>query len=164
MKNSTFNVARRHTLKLLAGTTAGLLTGMPAFSGLQETSAQYNPTGIPVDCTLISRADLARAYILMRNSSETEVIAAHFSDQTILFDNTLLNMADAYVEPIVIPPHDRVMVRLSLEAGLRQISAGGKVIDLNHRTTYLSQGTRVAALRVRFHHTAGLITDDVRLA
>jgi hypothetical protein len=161
MENKTFDAAKRRTLKLLAGSTAGLFAATPVLAGHTALFDSSAALGDSIDCTLISRADLVRAYLLLQNKTDKDIIAARFNEQFIHFDGTTLNMADAYVEPVVVSANDRVMVRLNLEAGLQPCESGQQCIDLNHKTSYLPQGTRVVELLVRMHQGTGSIDATV---
>lgn len=154
-KNNSLDLKKRRTLKLITGiTTTSLLTGIPSLATAQFISPVSD--GKVIECKLISRADLSRAYLLMHNKTDHELATARFDHQSILFDNTILDMAEAYVEPVLIPPHDRVMVRLNLESGLQKGRTASTVINMNSNTQYLPQGTRVVDLPVRLEN--GLAT------
>ena len=146
--DNSFDPKKRRTLKLITGiTSTGVLAAMPAIASAQYFSPKSK--GELIECKLISRSDLSRAYLLMHNKTDQEIAAARFSAQTIIFDDTTLDMAASYVEPVLIPPHDRVMVRLNLEAGLQPNHGVDTVIDMNSQTQYLQQGTRVVDLKIR---------------
>ena len=117
-----------------------------------------------IDCNLISRADLSRAYLLMHNKTDHQIAVARFTEQTIEFDNTALNMAEAYVEPVIIRKHDHVMVGLNLEAGLQETQTVSNIIDLNAQTQYLHQGTRVVDLQVRMANGTATIESHLMTA
>ena len=158
MVNNTFDSTKRRTLKLLAGTTVGLVAGLPAYAGSNGKLSSDHVVGEYLDCTLISRADLLEAYLLMHNNTRKDIIAARFSDQRVRFDGTLFNLADGFVEPMVIAPTEKVIVRLNVEAALQNVSASDNIIDLNDRTRFLSQGTRIVNLSVRINN--GVATVD----
>lgn len=148
--DNSFDLNKRKTLKVLTGiTTTGLLASMPILSKAHAELATYNAGGDIIDCTLISRSDLSRAYLLIHNRTDSDVVAARFNEELIQFDNTTLNMADAYVEPVVIPSNDRLMIRLNIEAGIQNEPFFGNIINMNANTEYLSQGTRVVTMKLR---------------
>ena len=98
----------------------------------------------------------------MHNKTDHELAIARFDHQSILFDNTILDMAEAYVEPVLIPPHDRVMVRLNLESGLQKGLTASNVVDMNSNTQYLPQGTRVVDLPIRLQNGLATISRQPR--
>ena len=156
--DNRFDPKKRRTLKILTGlTTTGMLAGVPVIANAQFIATSNS--GDIIDCKLISRADLSRAYLLMHNQTNHQIAAARFSMQSVLFDDTTLNMAEAYVEPIIIPPHDRVMVRLNLEAGLQADQTNNNIINMNLKTQFLPQGTRVVDLKVRMNNGVATIAD-----
>ena len=157
MVNNTFDSTKRRTLKLLTGTTVGLLAGLPAYAGSNSKLSSAHSVGEHLECTLISRADLLEAYLLMHNNTRQDIIAARFSDQRIRFDGTIFNLADGFVEPMVIAPTEKVIVRLNVEAALQNVSTSDNIIDLNDRTRFLSQGTRVVEVPVVVHNAVGSV-------
>ena len=147
---NNFNPEKRQTLKTLAGLiSTTLLAGMPVSADEHTALQEPVTTGDLLDCTLISRADIARSHLLMHNRTDNIITASRFMPQLIQLDNTLMNLEDAYSETIVIPPHDRVMVRLNVEAGLSKKTPYKNVINLSAVTQYLPQGTRVVEMAVR---------------
>jgi len=155
MNNSNIvDSAKRNSLKILATITAtGLLGSTQVLAGIHSGS-----DNTAIDCTLIYRADGLRLHLLMQNKTNTAVTAARFNTQPILVDNTIFDLADAYVTPIVIPAMDRVMVRLNIEAGLKKKLSSDKVLPMDTATRLLSQGTRVVNFNATIKHGVGTIT------
>jgi len=125
MNNSNLiDLEKRNTLKVFAGISAvGLLASSQV---LADTS--INNDGTAIDCTLIYRADGLRLHLLMQNRTNAEVTAKRFNTQPILIGNTLFDLANAYVEPVVIPAMDRVMIRLNIDTGTQTGLADSKAI------------------------------------
>jgi len=148
--NHNFDPKKRQTLKIMTGVTStALLASLPTIASEIAFNPNTHTGDGMLDCQLISRSDISRAHLLMRNKTDREIIAARFDAQLIKFDNTFMNMADAYIEPVVIPPQDRVMVRLNVEAGLQNSASDISILDMNSETEFLPFGTRVVALSVQ---------------
>jgi len=159
-KTTQFNPERRNALKVAAGFTVatGVLATQVAADPLFDDPADRadgTAEGVIVDCKLICRDTASRAYILMHNKTDTDIAANRFSDQNIRFDDTTLNLKEAFTSPIIIRSQDRMMVRLNLDSGAQV--PFGDVIDLNAATSYLPLGTRIVDLRVRLHRGKGTI-------
>ena len=138
---------KRQTIKLLAGlSSATLLASMPVSV---PANADIITSGDLLDCKLISRADISRTHLLMHNRTDNNIFTNRLATQLIEFDDTLMNLEDAFSESVVIPPQDRVMIRLNTVAGLNKKTPYENVINMNPKTQYLPQGTRVVELAVR---------------
>ena len=149
MNRDYFDSGKRRTLKILAGlTSTTLITSLPASAGSFAALSTQNAQGEILNCTLISRADISRTHLLMHNTTDAHITVSSFLPQLIEYDNTLMNLESAYRETVVIPPNDRVMVRLNTETGLSKKTPYKNVINLNNTTKYLPQGTRVVDLPV----------------
>ena len=151
MDTGNIDSEKRQTLRILAGlTSTALIASTPLSADINTASPALKIHGDLLNCRLISRADISRAHLLMHNKTDTYITASRFAPQLIQFDDTLMNLEDAYYnETVVIPPNDRVMVRLNVEAGLNKKTPYKNVINLNNKTQYLPQGTRVVELAVR---------------
>ena len=149
--NGNIDSRKRQTLRILAGLTSTAIVGSaPVSADINTASPTHKPPGDFLNCTLISRADISRAHLLMHNKTDSYITASRFMPQLIQFDDTLMNLEDAYYnETIVVPPNDRIMVRLNVEAGLNKKTPYKNVINLNDKTQYLPQGTRVIELAVQ---------------
>lgn len=149
--NGNIDSKKRQTLRILAGlTSTAIVVSAPVSADINTASPTHTPPGDFLNCTLISRADISRAHLLMHNKTDSYITASRFMPQLIQFDDTLMNLEDAYYnETIVVPPNDRIMVRLNVEAGLNKKTPYKNVINLNDKTQYLPQGTRVIELAVR---------------
>jgi hypothetical protein len=146
-KHNHFNASRRLAIKALAGApAAALLTGAPSLAGVVTPGERRAVLNSGINCKLICREDNSRAYLLMSNPTDHEIAVARFLPDTIRFDDTTMNMADAYVEPVLIPARDRVMVRLNVKAIHGNASTSD--IGMDAYTEFLPQGTRVVSLQI----------------
>ena len=145
-----FDSEKRRTLKTLAGiTSSAVIAGIPVSAIGSTALPSYKSSGDVLNCTLISRADVSRAHLLMHNKTDIHITASTFMQQLIEFDNTLLDLKSAYTQTVVIPPNDKVMVRLNVEDGLNKKTPYQNVMNLNDRIMYLPQGTRIVEIKVR---------------
>ncbi|MEM7259752.1 MAG: hypothetical protein AAF404_20450 [Pseudomonadota bacterium] len=150
-----FDPNRRLTLKGIAG--AGMMAAVPATAAFAADSPNPAITGTVIDCKLICRDDNSRAYLLMQNPTDTEVAVARFSTQSLMFDNTSVPLHDAFIEPVVVPAQDRVMVRLDSAAINVTDHNVGELLDVNHLTGRLPQGTRVIESQVSVTRGVGTV-------
>ena len=164
-KNNHFDPARRRTLKAAVGVT---LTGMAAtstgFAGVLPKFNTAEQAGEFIDCKLICRDDDSRAYLLMHNKTDADIVTRKFIAQTIRYENMTLNMAKAFDHPVTVKSQDRIMVRLNLETGRVSYNAKG-IIDFGTDKKYPTVGTRAVDMPVRVYQGVGIIdTLPVHLA
>ncbi len=161
MENSDgIDLNKRRSLKVITAVTAtGLVSAMPAIG--DDTWTREN-----IDCSLILRADGRRLHLLMSNKSLNSITVSRFTSQPVLIGKSVLDLAKAFIEPIDIPSMDRVMVRLSIEAGLQSTvlptAAKGRAGLADAETRYLPQGTRVVDFTAFVRHKVGSV--DTRSA
>lgn len=161
-----FDKSKRRTLQLLAGgTVSGLAIGLsPAIAGTHAAAKSFDTAtalgagnGL-IECLLISRADGSRIHMLMHNKTDSAVLATSLESQSVIFGGTALNMADAFTKSVIIPANDRVMVRMDINAVMRQLTSTKNVIDLNADTRYLPRGSRQVALTIQLSDGVGTVT------
>ncbi len=165
-KRDNFSESRRTTLKVIAGaTTASLLGTLPAFANTHPKQHNTHNAAQYLNATIISRADASRNYLMLQNHTDHDIAVTRFADQLIRFDNTTVNMADAFVEPIVVHPKDRVMVRLKIDKASHPHPVSTKTtrrsINLNNKLKLLPQGTRVVEIPLSISNTVATIQREL---
>ena len=94
----------------------------------------------------------------MENRNDTDIALARFDTQLIAFDNTVVPLHDAFVEPVIVPAKDRVMVRLDSRFINPTPIPDATPLNFDTDTRFLPQGTRVVALPVSVMHGVGSVS------
>ena len=157
MNNNEFSPSRRRTLKAVAGVTVtGMATASSVMAGVPLPAKAVEPAGQTIDCKLICRDDDSRAYLLMHNETDVDIVTNEFHRQTIRYGNMTLNMEKAFAQPVTIKSHDRILVRLNLESG-RAGRNEKDIIEFRVNTKYPTVGTRAVDVPVRVYQGVGII-------
>jgi len=139
-----FSPARRKALKVIAAVpVTSIVATSTANAGMLSNCGvpTIGSAGQVVDCQLLCRDDGSRVYLLMHNKTESDITTYNFIPQTVRFEGTTINLADAFTKPVTIKAKDRKLIQLKLVPGsMPQVT--NDVIELTSTKKYPSVGTR----------------------